>query len=261
MSSSDALAEGIPGNYYTGRADQIEKKFLPATQVSNEVVWVNPEIEIPLRLKVGEPTDLGVFLTPSPSGVNTTRLEISPIHRRSAILGRAVFKDKDGKFYRDIDLKGIGFVTEEGGVGAVGKTKVVDIDGVLGRLEIAKALQHQEISEALLKAGIRTYRDLAIIKLNQIINANGQAISIEDAIKAGILDEGSQPAIEVRGFTTKYRVADVEAFDWMFGLGGLGTRELKLSKGRIPEGLKRPKRALLRDAMAIAAQEQGVDPD
>lgn len=36
--------------------------------------------------------------------------EVSGSHTRSGILGRVIFSDKEGRLYRDIDLKGIGYV-------------------------------------------------------------------------------------------------------------------------------------------------------
>src|SRR3989344_1741250 len=110
-------------NVPTGLGSKLErqKETLPVLEVKNKVVWVNPDLDIPFALKVGQPTNLGLFLsrrnnpseTPLPSQ-KITEMEVESRHNRSALLGRVVFGEKGQgpkQLYRDIDIKGVGFIS------------------------------------------------------------------------------------------------------------------------------------------------------
>lgn len=187
----------------TGRESE-PKETLPVIEVDNEVIWVNENFEeIPLKLKEGEPTKLGLFLTPKPKeGEKTVDLKVSEEHGRSALLGRAIFKDKQERLYRDIDLKGMGRVA---GIEA----KVGDLWGGRGIFDLEDALNNKNMAEKFLKAGIRTERYLALIKLKEIIDKNGQKTSIKEAKKRRLIPSEEQPVIALRAFGTKFRVSDI----------------------------------------------------
>ena len=78
----------------------------------------------------------------------------------------------------------------------------------LGLLDIREAKKDFKLSEEFTKAGIRTCRVAAIIKLEEIIH-NGKKITIDEARKLEIIDPDFQPVIEVRCFRIKARVKDV----------------------------------------------------
>ena len=87
------------------------RETLPAVEVSNIVEWVNNDFpELPIDIRKGEATKLGLFLSAGiqDAGQKIYDLEIKPFHARSGILGRVIFRDKENRLYRDIDLKGIG---------------------------------------------------------------------------------------------------------------------------------------------------------
>jgi len=187
------------------------KETLPAIEVANEVSWVNPAFpEAPFDLKKGKSTDLGLFLTPQPKE-GSFSLGVSSEHGRSALLGQVIFKDKEGRFYRDIDLKGIGHVG-----GCVGKLKVnpVDFDHcsserISGILDEGYVLSAVEMSEKFLKAGIRTERYLAIIELKEIVDDKGEKVSIAEIKKEKAMPKDVVPVVGVRAFGTKHRIVDV----------------------------------------------------
>lgn len=189
------------------------RETLPAVEVANEVSWVNNKMNLPFDLKVGEATKLGMFLTPNPQeGESTYNLEVSGSHTRSGILGRVIFSDKEGRLYRDIDLKSIGFNKgQRSGVKPVGATseKWSNFSGWPGTSGIAdQELIRRDInySEKFLKAGIRVHRVIALIEPKEIIDQGGVKISIAEAKERGILKEKDEPIIEVRAFGVRSRL-------------------------------------------------------
>src|SRR3989344_5879239 len=108
--------ENLSPDFYVGIggkeiSEGVEK--LSAVEVQNEVIWVNKNIEFPFSVEKGGNNRLGMFLTPKSQTEDEKpyHLEVRPRHRRSGILGRVVFKDKEGRLYRDVDLKGVGFTS------------------------------------------------------------------------------------------------------------------------------------------------------
>lgn len=201
----------------TGRESE-PKEILPAVEVQNEVMWVNKDFpELPFDIKEGESTKLGLFLTPKPKeGEKTFDLKASGGHYRSGLLGRVIFKDKEGRFYRDVDLKGMGrvFSRDSSGlefeVGEVTRRHGGEKGQASGILDLEWAKHSRDMSEKFLEKGIRTERYIALIEPKEIIDSQGQKISIAKAKKVGILPERLQPAIALRAFATKFRVYDIQ---------------------------------------------------
>ncbi len=226
-----------------------DRTLLPAVEVANEVGWVNNKMNLPFQLKVGESSRLGMFLSPDPKeGENVHDLEVSSSHTRSGILGRVIFSDKEGRLYRDIDLKGIG-INRDNEVQDVGDIiSSSHFSGFIGTPGISnEELIRRDIkySELFLKAGIRTHRVVALIELKEIIDRNGEKISIAEAKKRNILAEKDEPVIEVRAFGVRSRLWDV-----VVGF----TRESYETNPQ--KSLK-----LLADAKGIVAQELGIEND
>jgi len=215
----------------TGKAKELSEftqenwreHLLLFSQVKNKVIEVNPDVYTPLKLEEGKSSPLGLFAEAAfqekppqelPEGKQV--LEFWPQHRRSALLGRVLFADREGRIYRDIDLKGVGYFTSgieiEGGkqkeITKIRKPgEKLSTGGRFGLLDADIAAFDRQMSEEFLSAGIRTHRVLAIIELEEII-LNGKKLSVEEARKANIIDEELNPVVEVRAFGIKTRVDD-----------------------------------------------------
>ncbi len=227
-------------------------EILPAIGVDNEVVWVNKKVKIPFDFKVGKRSNLGIFLTPdSKTNENKFHLEVSKLHGRSGILGRVVFEDKEGRLYRDIDIKGSGYGQDLGiGMEVVEPSIYYGDESypggkTLGVLDKSYAETDIDMTEKFLRANIRTYRSVALIKLKEIVDREGKRITIEEAKKLGIIKETDEPVIEIRAFGTRSRVVEIER----------GYYEGKFDSND-PN-----KQKILNDAMALIAQEQNIDPE
>jgi hypothetical protein len=192
------------------------KKFretLPARRIKNTTLWVNDAFPL-FRLKVGEEAPIGLFLTLKTSEVSgkdrgknqTISLEVLPRHHRSAIIGRVYFKDNEGRLYRDIDIKGPGYIYMD----SFGEMRVRNIlrsgDVVYGLENRKDAEKDRDWSERFLHAGIRSTRVIAIIKPHEIIDSEGNAISIDEAKKRGLIPPEYEPVLTVRAFGVKTRV-------------------------------------------------------
>ncbi len=202
--------------------EEWQEHLLLFSQVKNKVLKVNNDVCFPLKLEEGESSPLGLFAeaafsekpTELPKGKQA--LEVWPEHKRSAILGRVIFGDKEGRIYRDIDLKGIGHVGNCY-IGTRKRKATVSFPGIkwdntgerYGLLDRDIALFDYQMSELFLQAGIRTHRVLAIIDLAELI-IGGRKLSLREAVKEIIIDKDFHPVIEARAFGVKTRIEDIE---------------------------------------------------
>ena len=135
---TEEVKRGIP----VGKAKKLEvqTETLPFVEVENEVVWENPNLNIPFKLEVGKPTNLGLFLSPEvKSFKKTQKLGVEIGHGRSALLGRVIISDKfSGETYRDIDTKGGGYLKTNYDGGSFMKKVVA------GRVEKKKGMFSQQ---------------------------------------------------------------------------------------------------------------------
>lgn len=215
------------------------RETLPAVEVDNKTIWVNSNIEMPFDITRGQFSKLGIFLTLEADGQPAYPLEIESRHKRSGIVGRVIFKDKEGRIYRDVDIKGVGYIEDDPGgeypfiVRAVKNQRGQITMGILNR-DFAE--NDIDIAEKFLKYGVRTYRPLALIELKEIIDDNGKKISIDEARKRHIIKYRDRPVVELRAWGTRSRIADFSDVD------------------------KENNSKLINDAMIIVAQEIGIDP-
>ncbi|MDP3763433.1 MAG: hypothetical protein Q8Q92_02125, partial [bacterium] len=171
----------------------------------------NPFVNTPLQLEVGKSSSLGLFAGRPTLSTDEFALTFWPEHTRSILVGRVIFSDNEGHLYRDIDLKGIGAInyrsiTLPSFPNELGKQR--DDGGRSGLLEEKIACLDCRMSEEFVNAGIRTYRVLAIIALDEIIH-ECKKISIEEANETAIFPKTFQPVISVRAFGTKARMLDI----------------------------------------------------
>ncbi|HEU5005173.1 MAG TPA: hypothetical protein VFT49_03760 [Candidatus Saccharimonadales bacterium] len=212
------------------------EKPLEAVRVDNRVTWVNPDFNHPFNLHVDEPTPLGVMVKPHISDLekDTTVLGLFN-HRRSVLLERVQFTDKQGVVYRDIDSKGSGFVLPVDGVLKGHGTNTWEVTRGRGLLNLDKAERDLQNGEAFYKAGIRTVRTLAIVELNELLDDEGNKITPNEAKSRGLIDDRFSPVLELRAFGTRARMRDL-----LFDSDGEG---------------------LIKDAISLVAAEIGVEPD
>lgn len=217
------LPRGKGGELEQYASKHWRERLVQFSEVKNTVEWVNPDFpHLPFKLEEGKPTPLGMFAEMSfpteahrrlkQEGMGKRLLEVAPEHRRTALMGRAIFQDAQGRLYRDVDIKGIGsleFPSAGEGVHVTQPGSELDI-GRRGLLDSDLALYDRDMSEAFLRAGISTSRTLGIIKLEELI-VDEKKITLEEAKSSGLLDAEFQPALEIRAFGTKTRIQDLES--------------------------------------------------
>lgn len=188
---------------------------LPAKEVKNEVLWVNKDVEMPFNLEVGKAARLGMFLSSNISeSEKSFPLGAMEWHMRSGLVGKVVFKDQEGRLYRDVDIKGVGaikmeFPSEKLVVEKMEpQEKHYSKETPHGFCDYKYAENDKHKSELLLKKGLRTHRVLGIIKLKEVIDEDGNKISIAEARKNHYIRKNTQPVLEVRAFGTKARIMD-----------------------------------------------------
>lgn len=249
---------------YTAKRNWSERLLL-FSQVKNKVLETNPLVNSPFNLEEGEPTPLGVFAQavlkekPRQSQQGQIPLEVLPQHMRAALLARVIFKDNVGNLYRDVDIKGVGFLTKgnqlvESYKPAVSKPGIVhSLGGRYGLLDQDTARFDYVNGEELSQAGVRVARTLAIIELQELI-VNGRKISLAQARKRGIIDEDFRPVIEVRAFGTNARIRDLTDPSWI-------EHSKRVGLPHVPDLLTYEKTSdlLLEDAKKLVAQELGKD--
>ena len=207
-------------------SEQWRERLVQFAEVKNTADWVKPDFpHLPFKLEEGKPTPLGMFAEMSfPTELHRRLkqdnegkrlLEVAPEHRRSALLGRAIFQDAQGRLYRDVDIKGIGsievpFANKEVYVTRPGP--IIDFGGTArrGLLDYDLAVYDRDMSEAFLRAGIGTSRTVGIVKLDELI-VDEKRITIAEAKNRAVLNYQIQPALEIRAFGTKTRIQDLES--------------------------------------------------
>lgn len=234
--------------------EERKKLALPAFEVKNSVTWVNPAFKgsMPFDLHLGRSTNLGVFFMPNEGLLyehehREARKKITLLPEidttRSGQWGSVIFRDKDGRLYRDVDAKGVGLVEFYSNANPMAREIRQDQEKTnyqektsLGIIDYNFAERDRRMSEKFIKAGIRTQAVLGITMLDEIIDKDGKRISIEEARKRNLIASDTQPVIEFRAFGTRDRISSLQ----------LGKTERK--------------KAAFEDAKTLVAQELGRDP-
>lgn len=190
------------------------RELLPTVEVKNKVIFVNPNLENPFRLEIGQPTNIGRFISAQnlkEDPGDKLYFETERTHKRSLLLGRIMISEKPAdnlprQLYRDIDVKGVGYIVG-GGIDEVHIHP--KLQGNLGILNKVEAKLNTNTSEILCKAGVKVARTVAIIELEEIVSS-GKKISIKEAKKKKIIFQLAEPVLEVRAFPgTQERIVNL----------------------------------------------------
>lgn len=264
--------EAMPQQIPIGEAKSLKEhavenwqdRLLLFSQVKNEVVKVNPDVQFPLNIEEGKPTPAGLFAERTftkKAKPGEIPLEVLPRQLRSTLLARAIFRDNQGNLYRDIDLKGMGFFSQNSEFFLASYKPIVSRPGKepgsggrYGLLDKETAFYDYENGEDLSQIGVRVARTVAIIELQELI-VDSEKISIGEARKRGIIDKRFQPVIQVRAFGTRARIGDLLKLGDVEDTKQRGLPELaaELEKYKAVSDL------LLKDAKKIVAQELGKE--
>lgn len=185
---------------------------LSASQVDNEVVWVNPDFPKLKAALLGKPTPLAFFL----NRVGKSKLENIASHERVCLVARALIRDKDGNVYRDIDVKGMGYAyckfddEKKSFVVEILNPKTRAGGETEGLLDLETAAKEHKINEQFKKWGIRTVPHLMHVRLKQIIDEDGHKISIKRARARHMINPDTRvPGLIMRAYGTMVRVCDI----------------------------------------------------
>jgi hypothetical protein len=181
----------------------------PAVAVKNKVDWVNPHVETPFSLSVGQPSDLGVFLVNAGSSTQPAmELGVSSLHGRSALVGEIATTDDQGNHYHFVDLKGVGHVAavEDTDEIEILTPKPKGINNTWGTWRHDRAVEEKDIGESMADKGVRTVRLGAIITLEEIALPDGTKIDLEEARSRGIIRADEIPAVGVRVSRMRERI-------------------------------------------------------
>lgn len=252
-----------------------KERLLIFAPVANTVILVNPDLNLPFSIEVGKSAAIGLF---AESALNEKPIDIPPgkrvlqrlpTHMRSALFLSEPFSDKDGEWYRDIDIKGVGYLglptqLSESRIAIVstpGKRKAKpDEDGRYeryGLLDKPTVLYDYEWEKKFTKAGIRTVKTVAITALHELI-VDEKKISLDEAIRNGIVDPDFNPVIQARAFGTLARVRDLQNFHvlkWLEGDKKKNEEDIEIINSM--KNYQATSDMLLKDAKKLIAQELG----
>lgn len=222
LSPIDSLPRPASNGNLTGEGYTLQRLLVEAGQfstfvpVKNTVILANTEIQAPFSIILGEATPVVLFHQGFAYGekdalFNQYVLETHQKHHRSALLARVIFVDNQGQVYRDVDIKGIGFLYPTYGMTALPynglgyRNRTGERFGFLSQTEAGLDFEN---SKRLLELGVRTNGVLGVARLDEIV-LGGKVISVAKAQELGVLPPGFIPVVEIRAFGTKVRVQDV----------------------------------------------------
>ncbi|MBI4162038.1 MAG: hypothetical protein HY513_00015 [Candidatus Aenigmarchaeota archaeon] len=154
---------------------------MPVEYVKGNILWKNdePYFQHIVREVEAQPQP-GLFLTPKVTG-KYVRLRWAL--NRHGILKSDVFYDSKGMIYRDIDAKGIGYHR-----GFPPRFLGIRFPEMESDMKM-RGLLHYEVAEKdrfiteqeLHRGGLRTARHVVHVELDEVVDMNGNVLSLEDA--------------------------------------------------------------------------------
>lgn len=190
----------------------LEREFFPAIEVDNRVLWVNPNIYLPFNIKSEFRTDLGVFVVNCSEIKPRLHLGFDNIHHRAGYLGEIAIADRNGTVYHDLDLKGVGYVTNPKGRDylSVYQIRPRGDNDTWGTWRREKLEREIKITEDLICEGVRTYRIAIAIELKEIALPEGKTITVGQAKDLGMMNKDETPVIGLRVYRDRDRIRHKE---------------------------------------------------
>lgn len=184
---------------------------VPEVHVKNKVLWLNPNLQLPFDLTLGQNTPLGMFVVdPKFELPGSFHLGTDSLHGRSGYLGRIMITDTKDNIYFDHDLKGIGYLNGNLNENpTVSPIIIRDRDSTSGLWRLEKAQREVIITEDLITQGVRTYRIGALIGLEEIALPDGSKLSVTEAKSRGLMHPDETPVIGLRVYRFRERVGNL----------------------------------------------------
>ena len=117
------------------------------------------------------------------------------------------FLDSKGTRYRYLDVKGGGMPLQYGasaehpfGKGYYGH------EGVAGLMDYNEAAQQWLLHEKLAESGVKTAKPLAIIELKELLDAEGNRMSVAEAVEKELIPKNFRPVLFFRAVTETNRL-------------------------------------------------------
>lgn len=205
-----------------GGLRQETAEYLPVVEVKNRLIRFNQDFEglVPLEFKtenIGKPSKLGRMFShdPSNSRIEVIKFSLARISR-AGVMSRALFKDKSGKVYRDLSVKGIGVcirIRDKGdqiwGVGPINslRERTTDSEGIC---DISDLEKDWDLSEKFYSSGLRVPRPVAIIELEEIVSPKGGKISVQEARCQSIILSTERPGLYFRAWGIETRMDNLK---------------------------------------------------
>ena len=233
-------------------------------QVRNEVVRTNESFPDFRDLPQESLNDFAYFAVDSnaPETDTTTYADFRPGHNRSLLWSRSEFVDSDGTKFRDLNIKGTGYVRLDSFRVLHPKKEILEprpieeranfsggpVEGYSGLMSLEDATIDYEMGEKLAGLGIRASRGIAIIKLNEIY-LPGEGMVSMDELHSGNpprIREDFVPVVYVRAMGTDIRGNDF-------------SDPSPLVKRADPSWLREKNKSALLDAVAMVESERGME--
>lgn len=203
---------------------------LSAVQVKNHVDYVDPSIELNgLDFKTGKSTGLVIQVAMGQARKNPERIVYArpgtSFHLRAVLLtGEANIQDSDGVRYRYLDAKGTGNidVIEKNGKGLVDERfsrflKPTPSYPASAYSEKTWGQATRGWTDIDIKAykkfqelGIKTVPIVATASIDEVLDKDGNIISIKEAKEQGYLNSQTDPYQIFRAWVTPFRLHEIE---------------------------------------------------
>lgn len=204
-----------------------QRVFQPfsATKVENTVTNINPDITSGLEnFTLGAPTDLACQIALGSSKRQPDRIVWARLyHDRSVIISTDAKITIGGQVFKYLDAKGTGrFEGKERSITDPNENKYTYYSVAATNIPASSYLDKtwglatqswvdidNSMSGRLEYLGIRTVPLVAIADIREVMDPNGDKISIAEAKERGYVAQGTEPVILFRAWITPFRLTEI----------------------------------------------------